>query len=182
MTLAHRSKWKGKKGISSQGKDCHQLMTKLTNETSNWISVQIFCLYNEDRVSWNDVWNAWSQIKPLFSAKRSSLMNWFNPNISVGRISFCVPLFVNHTPLISAPSSLFSNFLKNMFTYNTVNLRPGTKFSGASKIPFSLQQGINCLFMQYIWFQILVYPFALLQQKTLFIQKSNFCHGNVNRL
>ena len=35
MTLAHRSKCKGKKGISSQGKDCHQLMTKLTNETSN---------------------------------------------------------------------------------------------------------------------------------------------------
>ena len=29
MTLAHRSKWKGKKGISSQGKDCHQLMIKI---------------------------------------------------------------------------------------------------------------------------------------------------------
>ena len=110
MTLAHRSKWKWRKGISSQAKDCHQLLTKLTNETSNWISVQIFCLYNEDIVSWSDVWNAWSQIKPLFSAKRSSLMNWFNPNISVGRITLCVPLFVNHTPAISAPS--FSNFPK----------------------------------------------------------------------
>ena len=137
MTLAHRSKCKGKKGISSQGKDCHQLLTKLTDEASNWISVIIFCLYiNEDIVSWSDVWNAWSQIKPLFSAKRSSLMNWFNPNISVGRITLCVPLFVYHTPAISASS--FSNFPKNILesiTYNTVNLRPGTRFLKRPNFP-----------------------------------------------
>ena len=77
---------------------------------------------------------------------------------------------------------IFSKKRLESITYNTVNMHPGTLFFGAFKIPFSLNQGINCLFMQYIWLQILVYPFAPLQQKTLFIQKSNFCHGNVNSL
>ena len=169
MTLAHRSKWKWRKGISSQAKDCHQLLTKLTNETSNWISVQIICLYNEDRVSKSDVWNAWTQIKPLFLAKRSSLMNWFNPNSSVGRITSCVPLFVNHTPAISA--SPFSNFPKNILeslTYDTVNLHPGTRFFGASKIPFQstkVSTVRSCNKSDYkSWYT--QYPCALLQQKT----------------